>query len=137
MKKELELKLVEKYPKIFCNYGGDKKETCMHWGFEHGDGWYNLLDVLCGNIQSHIDFMGVLPQVVTTQVKEKFGGLRFYINGGDDYISGMISMTESMSYYICEKCGSTDDVAQTRGWINTLCKKCMKERELNKEKENV
>ena len=47
MKKELEMKLVEKYPKLFKHYGKSPQETCMAWGCEHGDGWYNILDELC------------------------------------------------------------------------------------------
>ena len=44
MNKELELKLVEKYPKILKEYGGDPKQTCMAFGIEtSGDGWYNFL----------------------------------------------------------------------------------------------
>lgn len=66
-------------------------------------------------------------QVEATQVKEKFGGLRFYINGADDEVYGMISFAEHLSYKICEDCGSTKNVSQTKGWIRNLCSKCMKE----------
>lgn len=61
-----------------------------------------------------------------TQIKEKYGGLRFYCNGGDLYISGMIDLAESMSYTICEKCGTTKNVGQTSGWIYTCCESCYK-----------
>ena len=44
--------------------------------------------------------------VIAIQVKEKFGGLRFYYSGGDDYIRGLVDMAESMSYKTCEVCGS-------------------------------
>ena len=61
-----------------------------------------------------------IRQVVAVQVKEKFGGLRFYYEGGDEYINGLSAMAESMSYVTCETCGkpgkSTSD-----GWIRTLC----------------
>ena len=60
-----------------------------------------------------------------TQVKEKFGGLRFYIDGGDDEIYGMIGLAESLSYRTCEFCGTTKDVGQTQGWIITCCKACV------------
>jgi hypothetical protein len=58
------------------------------------------------------------------QIKEKFGGLRFYYHGGDKVIDGMTSLAESLSYRICESCGSTKDVGQTQGWIYTVCKSC-------------
>jgi len=60
-----------------------------------------------------------------TQIKEKFGSLRFYYSGGDDSISGMVFLTQRLSYKICETCGSTKNVTQTEGWIKTLCEDCM------------
>ncbi len=59
-------------------------------------------------------------QVVAAQVKEKFGGLRFYIDGGDDWVYGAISMAEAMSYRTCEVCGGPGKTRGT-GWIRTTC----------------
>jgi hypothetical protein len=56
MKQELDKLLCEKYPKMMVNRHKDMKETCMYWGFECGDGWFNILDQLMGNIQHHIDW---------------------------------------------------------------------------------
>jgi hypothetical protein len=67
-----------------------------------------------------------IPQVIATQVKEKFGGLRFYYNGGDEKIDGMVWLAEHMSYQICEECGTTENLGQTKGWIKTLCGDCAK-----------
>ena len=71
---------------------------------------------------------GVIPQVVADQVKEKFGGLRFYYHGGDKQIQGMVSLAEAMSYCICESCGAMNEfVSQTSGgWIKTSCVNCSK-----------
>lgn len=64
-------------------------------------------------------------QVEAVQVKEKFGGLRFYIDGGSDEIFTMIHMAEHLSYGICEQCGATKNVTQNEtGWISTLCPTC-------------
>ena len=99
----------------------------MCWGFECGDGWYNILNLLMSNIQHHIDWKNkkeqVVPQVTLDQVKEKFGTLRFYYTGGDEYIRGLVSMAESMSAVTCESCGNPGK--QTHGgWIKTTCKPC-------------
>lgn len=59
-----------------------------------------------------------------SQIKEKFGGLCFYISGGDNYIDGLISMAEAMSYQTCEICGSTKNVGKTEGWITVMCEDC-------------
>ena len=107
-------------------------ESCLYFGFEHNDGWFWLLDQLCDSIQNHIDSNNKwakedkrISQVIASQVKEKLGGLNFNYSGGDDYIEGMVSMAENMSYDICEFCGSTENVGQTSmPWIYTICKDC-------------
>ena len=125
MKVELENKLFKKYPKIFRQKSLSMNETCMCWGISTGDGWYWLIDNLCDTIQRYID-ANKQEQVEAIQVKEKYGGLRFYLNQESDMIHGMVWIAESMSYTICEDCGSTDGVTQTEGWISILCKKCIK-----------
>jgi len=127
MKIELQDKLISKYPKIL-----DRK-ILLDGGIACGDGWYMLLDELCQHLQFNTDHNnrkergneGRYPQVVAIQVKEKFGGLRFYIDSCSDYQNGTISFAESMSFNICEDCGSTDDVTLTDGgWYRSLCPKC-------------
>ena len=39
------------------------------------------------------------------QVKEKFGGLCFYIEGGNEAIFALIETAELESFHICEVCG--------------------------------
>ena len=132
MKQELDELLCKKYSKMMVNRNKNMQETCMCWGFECGDGWFNILDQLMGNIQHHIDWKNrkeeVVAQVTLDQVKEKFGTLRFYYSGGDDAIDGMVRMAESMSGVTCEECSAP---AQTHGpgWIRTICKPCETKRE--------
>ena len=76
MDKPLELTLVKKYPIIFKEYGGDMRETCMAWGMECGNGWFELLDDMCHDVTHLIGDQDV--KLIAHQVKEKFGGLRFY-----------------------------------------------------------
>ncbi len=67
---------------------------------------------------------GSISQVEFLQVKEKFGTLRIYFQGGDDYIRGLVCMAESLSGNICEDCGKMDHtIGSTKGWIKTCCKK--------------
>ena len=58
-------------------------------------------------------------------MKEKFGGLRFYTNGHDEVIEGMIKMAESMCDDKCQDCGSEEDLGVTSGWITVLCRNCV------------
>jgi hypothetical protein len=61
-----------------------------------------------------------VPQVEVHQIKEKFGGLRFYYGGGDAEISGMVRMAESWADVACEECGAIGK-RRDGGWIRTLC----------------
>ena len=139
MKQELDTLLCERYPKLMVNRNLPMQETCMCWGFDCGDGWFNILDQLMGNIQHHIDWKNkkeeVVAQVTLDQVKEKFGTLRFYYTGGDDVIDGMVRMAESMSGVMCEECSAP---AKTHGpgWIRTICEPCEEARELARQKAN-
>ena len=72
MREELDAALVTKFPKIFANRYGDLRETAMVWGFSCDDGWYWLIEELCAALQWDTD-KNKHPQIVATQVKEKFG----------------------------------------------------------------
>jgi len=142
MKEELEKKLFEKYPEIFVQKDLPMSQTCMCWGIECGDGWYNIIDALCGRIMGYNRNLNwkiqrdiedgkakesdLIPVIQATQVKEKFGGLRFYTNSTDEYIYGLISMAEGMSARTCEHCGNPGK-QNNEGWIITLCDPCRKE----------
>ena len=124
MKQELDELLCKRYPQMMVNRNLPMTETCMCWGFSCGDGWFNILDQLMGNIQHHLDCNNkngpVVAQVTLDQVKEKFGTLRFYYTGGDDEISGMVAMAEAMSGVTCEECGGPGKRVGG-GWVTTLC----------------
>ena len=131
MKQELDKLLCERYPKMMVNRNKNMQETCMCWGFDCGDGWFNILNQLMGNIQHYTDWNNdnfakgytqykQVLQVTLDQVKEKFGTLRFYYTGGDEHISGMVRMAESMSGVTCEECGNPGSRCGS-SWIYTAC----------------
>lgn len=97
MNKELQDKLFEKYPQLFRQKDLSAKETCMCWGISCGDGWYELIDMLCKCLQQHAKNSGKTIEAV--QVKSKFGSLRFYVEGtgADDFAYGLIRMAETIS----------------------------------------
>lgn len=156
MRKELDEALCKKYPKIFAQRKSSIKVSCMPWGFECGDGWYWLIDNLCDSIQSYIDNNQHLVdfQVEASQVKEKFGTLRFYIeyvsvkrkkgqkppkqdevNRSCQLINGMIWLADTMSESICETCGSTKGRLVDGGWLVTVCPECEKKTRFRQIKE--
>jgi len=78
MDKLFEGELVKAFPEIFREYGGDIRNTCMGWGMSCEDGWFDLLYDMCYKVDSLIKNQSREIKVVAKQVKEKFGGLRFY-----------------------------------------------------------
>ena len=147
MTPELQNKLFEKYPKIFKQKDLPMNQTAMCWGIDTGDGWYNIIDTMCHQIQLHLEHnlnKDEDPEVVkveAVQVKEKFGTLRFYYTGGNEFISGLIWMAEALSGKTCEECGSPG-TPNDSGWIRTLCQSCrdnydkIREERINESKED-
>lgn len=107
-------------------------------GISVGKGWWTLIESLCRNIDEHVNwktkqrsslqesnpYNHPIPEevepVTVAQIKEKFGGLRFYYDGGDDKVDGMVQMAESWAAHTCEECGKPGKF-RTGGWLRTLC----------------
>ena len=83
--------------------------------FDVDNGWFELIKELIE------DLIALGWDKQTCQVKEKFGGLRFYINAGSDEIFDRISKAERDSYNICEITGNPGKCRTDIGWIRTLC----------------
>jgi len=135
MNDELQNKLYEKYPQLFVNKDKTPMQSCMCFGIETGEGWYEILSSLCWMIKQYEDsviwqtewnqktnpeYKSDYFSVKFDQIKEKYGGLRVYFSGGDQYIEGLVSMAEAMSYKICDVCGNKGE-ANKQGWISTRC----------------
>ena len=135
MKQELEQSLILKYPHIFQDVDKPMQVSCMYWGIAVGDGWFNILSNVCEKITEHENTPEILEKiknkeydkVKAQQIKEKFGGLRFYISGGDEKIRSFIDEVEKSSWKICEECSQPGKQTKS-GWIRTLCEKCADER---------
>jgi hypothetical protein len=115
-------RMVKEYPDIFSQPFG---------GFAVGEGWFPIIEALVKMIDSRQrwlkevsarfpDKYKAASPVVVSQIKEKFGGLRFYYDGGDEYISGLAAMAEVWADRSCEECGSPG-TRRGGGWIRTLC----------------
>ena len=126
MKQELQDQLYAKYPDIFAQKDLPMTQTCMCWGIDTGDGWYQIIDELCGKIQEHVTSIKRKTHrkfsIEATQVKEKFGALRFYLNYSDDYIDNLVEEATKKSYKTCDVCGAPGHCASYRRWWMTLCK---------------
>lgn len=117
MHEQLDALLCTRYSAIFSADGPSGQRL---FGFECGDGWFTLIDAACALIQRQIDTTGT-QQLVASQVKEKFGGLRFYCREGDDYSTSVVDLAESLSMHVCEACGAPGKVISTSGWMRARC----------------
>ena len=89
-----------------------------------GDGWYSILYNLSQEVMDLCRERGVIPPKVL-QVKEKFGGLRVYMEDvGIDDMEEITYKYEKESYNICERCGKPGSTKGSTGWIKTLCTEC-------------
>lgn len=105
----------------------------MTFGIECNSGWNGIIENLLSKIESHLASHPHLlngeeyARFQIDQIKEKFGGLRFYISGGDDYIHKMIDETEKLSAKTCETCGANDSkmlIRKGHFWLYNRCEKC-------------
>ena len=130
MDKELEQKLVDKYPKILKDYGGDPMYTSMCFGFQHENGWLELTEKCLQKLQYFCDICskdGREVQVVATTIKEKLSSLGFYyyMEGANelesDIIDDIVSEAERRSEYTCEVSGESGVTCKKWGcWYKTL-----------------
>lgn len=135
MNSELQNQLYQKYPQLFVNKDKTPMQSPMCFGIETGEGWYEIISSLCWMIKQHED--SIIWQTKWTQetdpeyksdyfpvkfdqIKEKYGGLRVYFSGGDQYVEGLVSMAEAMSYHVCDVCGNKGE-ANKGGWISVRC----------------
>ncbi len=128
MTQKLSKELYVAYPRIF----DDGEEYSVP--FEHGDGWYNLVNSLCMKIDTVLKDN---PSIVfhVAQIKEKFGTLRFYYyieydkEDIDDTALQKIDMyideAEKESKVTCENCGKSGKL-NFSGWLSVSCDDCLK-----------
>ena len=108
-------KLCDDFPRIFP----------QPFYFECGDGWFNLIYKLCADIDSVCEKLKLSDHnwPHASQIKEKYGGLRFYTDCALNEVYDLIEAAENLSLVTCQGCGLP---GKTRdgGWIRTLCDTC-------------
>lgn len=130
MNKELDNKLVEDFPLLYIDRHGDINNSCMPFGFECCDGWEPLIRELSSKLEPLIQkWIDENPENKNfhpraSQVKEKFGGLRFYMDHATDAMFDLIEKAEEKSEIICEICGCDGTLVSINGYITCVCSKC-------------
>ena len=116
------LTVVHKHFKFTRSINYIQQTNPYQYSFAVGDGWYKLIYELVHDIRIN-DLKKGDWITKATQVKEKFGGLRFYVTGTSDKNWALIRTAEQKSYGICEETGSEVEVGTwTRDWTKTMCR---------------
>ena len=110
MNLELEEKLKSQFPQLLRR---------LRWGLECDDGWFELIEgtlkavALCSE-----------PDTAVVQIKEKFGGLRIYLESATERAWDICEQAERQSFEVCEGCGAPGRVFRRHGWMYNRCQVC-------------
>jgi len=130
---------IEAQKKDFVPYWEEVKAPLDTRGIECGNGWLGLIEELAAKCEKHIHTLerkGVAKQdwPRIAQIKEKFGGLRFYVHGDlpDALRQKIRHVVDVKSFEVCETCGKPG-VLREGGWYRTLCDICESDHQAKRE----
>jgi len=110
-------RLRKDFPKLF---GATPTSICL--------GWHSLIYSLSNDLYKIIEKLPDGERYRVAQIKEKFGGLRYYMDCETPEMTRLIQKAEGRSYKICEWCGDPGYQETHNWWIKTLCKACHEKR---------
>lgn len=91
------------------------------------DGWRIAFgDQMVEELNQELVKGGFVNDYRITQIKEKYGGLRWYDNGNTKEGYNIINKYESLSRRTCICCGKPAKYI-TFGWISPFCEDCIKD----------
>lgn len=120
--------LLTKYPFLKIDEYGKKKNKIILTTTELDgmpEGWRKAFgEQMCKEIKSSMT-KKELKNYKVLQIKEKFGGLRWYDSCGSRSVtSGIIEKYEKISFSTCVICGKPHSRFITTGWMSPYCKEC-------------
>lgn len=129
MKASLESQILLRCPIIYRGRNLGPTQNLMCFGFECGDGWYQIIYDLSVSIETQAAQLkadGVSEEQLpcVSQVKEKFGGLRFYVDNLYGDMGELIDAAEAQSQETCDVCGGPAKCQYVNDWLRTICDTC-------------
>ena len=121
--------LSAKYPEMYKN---------VYCGISINEGWFQIIESLSAILYHEVQYNNKrraallvdnrydqeIPEELefpeVHQIKEKFGGLRFYAENLSKHAQGAVRMAEAMAERTCEYCGKPGELRHG-GWVKTLC----------------
>ena len=114
------------FPQVFDTYYGEPYDIWAQCNYSCPTGWENIVYNLTK------DLLQIWPDMHVMQVKQKFGGLRYYFNTEppDDLrqrVYKKVDEAEKQARNACEKCGRAGLPTYIGSWLLVLCSKCKEE----------
>lgn len=107
---------------VITDWEGKKYWTSSQY-FDLPDGWRKCFGLkICKEIKKELK-KTKNKEYHVTQIKEKFGSLRWYSNHTTESIEKIIEKYEKISARTCIYCGKETDYL-TLGWIVPICMSC-------------
>ncbi len=129
MSPELDDALCRDFPLLFRarREGGSN----MIWGFEFDDGWEPITRKYAAQIEAILKKLPKKQRKIcfASQLKEKFGTLRWYMTGAPSEIHDLVDQAELESERTCETCGNVGAERCMGTWMYTRCQPCWDEME--------
>ncbi|MCB6182649.1 hypothetical protein LIN78_03665 [Leeia sp. TBRC 13508] len=108
MKQYLQDAILYKYK--LCFRGQEAMKELFHHGIECGDGWYQLIDDACLQIEAYLEQMfDARPDVKTpriTRIWQENDRLKIRITPRNAYLDLLAKQYSEQSKFVCEGCGS-------------------------------
>jgi len=132
--------LYEHFPLLYKDNNVSMQYTACCWGFDFGDGWYEITKELSEKLEKEIQkFIDKNPDFkchpCAFQMKEKFGFGRFYMTSQTEVMDKYIDEWKDKTCITCEECGKPGELCSDRGWYRTMCPDCVIES--NKENNKI
>jgi hypothetical protein len=93
------------FPDLYRGRTRPPRDSAMCWGFQCGDGWYEILYDLSKELTDYALQRPPL-RLEVMQVKSKFGNLRFHLDYSDSVTEEIISRARDRADLISEVTGT-------------------------------
>ncbi len=125
--------IMDQFPLLYKDRTKPMSQSLMCFGFEVEDGWLPFLEEMSAKLEKEIEMYvkqtgDSEDHARAAQVKSKFAGLRFYMDGNiTEPMENIIKEYEKRSHFVCEECGESGMV-RSGGWLKVLCDGCQSKR---------
>ncbi|MGG6270682.1 hypothetical protein ACQ4M3_38830 [Leptolyngbya sp. AN03gr2] len=121
MNQEHTEQLFERFDRLYRGRHRPQTENLMCYGFCCGDGWFDLIWQLSEQIEAYCQQHPQAQDLMATQVKEKFGELRFYTQPKIWDVEYLIDAARMRSLQTCELTGAPGNLCKLQSEVDFCC----------------